>query len=57
MYPKRIKDGVCNAIFPTLDALYDALVRELEPFKNPQRVLQLLGNSDMIASANVSSNR
>ena len=52
-----IKDGICNRIFPTLDDLYDALVIEMEPFQQPERVFQLLGNSDMLASANVSSNQ
>lgn len=53
-----VKDGISNTIFPTLDLLYEhGLVPELEPFKNPNRVLQLLGNSSMIASVNASSIR
>ena len=50
-----LKDGVCNQIFTTLDALYEALVTEMEPFKQAHHVFQLLGNSDMLASANDSS--
>lgn len=50
-----IKDGLCNRIFPTLDDLLAAIAPELEPFLHPQRVLQLLGRSPMLALANASS--
>ena len=50
-----LKDALCNHIFPTLDDLYNALVLELKAFNLPQRTLQLLGQSHMLALANASS--
>jgi transposase len=50
-----LKDGICNRMFHTLEELWQALVEELKPFYEPQRVFQLLGTSSLLASANVSS--
>jgi hypothetical protein len=51
-----LKDGLCNQVFGTMDALWEALTQKLEVFWNPQRALQLLGNGSTVAPANASSN-
>ena len=51
-----IKDGICNRIFHTLEELWAAVCEELKPFYQPERVHQLLGESELLSSANASSN-
>jgi transposase len=51
-----IKDGICNKVFASIDALWEAILVELKPFQEQtQRVLQILGDSETILCINVSS--
>jgi len=50
-----IKEGICNRIFHTMDDLWAAVCEELKPFNQPERVHQLLGESDLLSTANASS--
>jgi transposase len=52
-----LKDGLCNRLFHSMEELWQALCRELEPFYQPARVHQLLGHSPLLACANASSNQ
>jgi transposase len=51
-----LKDGLCNRIFESLEDLWDAVCQELQGFyENANKVIQLIGNSETIASVNASS--
>jgi transposase len=52
-----LKDGLCNRLFHSMEALWQALCYELEPFHQPARVHQLLGHSPLLAPANASSHQ
>jgi transposase len=51
-----LKDGLCNQVFDTMDALWETVTAQLQALCQPQRILQLLGTGSTVAPANASSN-
>ena len=48
-----VKDAICNKVFGDLDSLEQAILQELQPFRDSaERVRQLLGQHCIVASVN-----
>ena len=49
-----VKDAIANKVYPSLELLEKAILKELDDFRKfPKRVKQLLGNYSIVSSVNV----